>query len=374
MKSAEAVIDAVREHLRAAIDWNDSRESLIGIQVGVLVCEYVRHYHAADVERYATESVELEIITDVVNPDTGRPSTIWDHASKIDGVAWDRFEDVRKIIEHKTTTQELAAESPYWRKLRIDSQVSKYVLSLRQAGFPDVSSVLYDVVSKPGTKPKRITAKDVPVLAESGTYFGFPVSELEAGRVQIAYENGKGKRGGFLGKLDESNELYGLRLRRLVIDDPSAWFQRRTIIRTDEEVEEYARELWQLAAEMRAARKSQIAPRNSTNCSAFGRLCEFFSLCCGEIDEESDQFERPSFVHSELNSAEATAGRNGGRDILTNSRLTTFQSCRRREKLRYEDGLRQAGKTDSVALFWGSLFHELMEIVWLSYKPEPKRV
>jgi len=93
-----------------------------------------------------------------------------------------------------------------------------------------------------------------------------------------------------------------------------------------------------------------------------------FSLCCGETDEESDRFVRPDFVHSELESdAVRVKSLNGGRNILTNTRLTTFQSCRQREFLRYGSGLREAGKADSAPLKWGSLFHDLMEVVWSSY-------
>lgn len=365
---------AIRRHLREAVDWLSTSEAVIGIQVGVMADAYVDHYFAADAERYETRGVELELVSPLRNPETGAASPLWRHASKLDGLAFDRWDSDEKIVEHKTTVDDLADWSPYWRKLRIDSQVSKYLLSLRQNGRLTIAAVLYDVVKKPTTKPKQVVKAEVRKMADSGFYHGFEVSEREIARVRDVYENAKGKSGGFTGKLAESLELYGLRLRRLFRDSRDDLFQRRTIVRTDDELEEYARELWQLAAELRVSRKSGIHPKNTTNCGAFGRLCEFFSLCVGENDEHSDRFERPAFVHSELESDEVRSkAKNGGRNILTNSRLTTFQSCRQREFLRYDVGLREAGKPDSVALNWGSLFHELMEIVWLSYSPQAER-
>lgn len=365
---------AIRRRLRESIDWRTTSEAVIGIQVGVIVDAYIDHWFAADAERFETRGVESEIVSPLRNPETGAASPLWRHASKLDGLAFDRWESVEKVIEHKTTTDGLEDWSPYWRKLRIDSQVSKYLLSLRQSGRETISSILYDVVKKPTTKPKQVVKAEVRKMAESGFYHGFQVSEREIARVRDVYENAKGKSGGFTGNLTESFELYGLRLRRLIRDDRDGTFQRRTIVRTDEELEEYARELWQLAAELRVSRKSGVHPKNSTNCSAFGRLCEFFSLCVGENDENSDRFERPAFVHSELESeAVREKAKDGGRNILTNSRLTMFQSCRQREFLRYGVGLREAGKTDSVALNWGRLFHDLMEIVWHSYSNETER-
>jgi len=369
LRRRTATLEAVRLRLRSN-SFTTIKDDTIGMQAAILVGEYVRHYFAADVERYRTETdgVELEVVSDVVNPKTGASSRTFFHASKLDALALDRFNRESVIVEHKSTSEDLAAWSPYWRKLAIDSQVSKYLLSMRQNGRPEIRTVLYDVVQKPTTKPKRVVAKDVRASAESGNYFGFPIPAGELVKLREAYEDGKGKKGGFTGKFDESLTLYGLRLRRLVMEDRASFFQRRTIVRSDEEMVDYARELWQLAGELREARKAEVAPRNTANCTQYGRLCEFFPLCTGELTADADRYELKSFVHSELD-GEAVRKRtkNGGRDCLTNSRLTMFQSCRQREKLRYDDGLRQAGESDSPALQWGTLFHDLLETVWSSY-------
>ena len=253
-------LEAVRSRLRSS-SFSRVKDSVLGIQAAVMASEYCRHYFDRDVERYEVRGVELELVSDVVNPETGRPTPLFDHASKLDGLAFDRFESREIVVEHKSTSEKLESWSPYWRKLAIDSQVSKYLLSLRQNGRPEINSVLYDVVCKPSTNPKRVAAKDVKAAAESGFYFGFEIPAAELSKLRQCYEDGKGERGGFKGRFDESLILYGLRIRRMVVDDPDLHFQRRTIIRTDDELIQYARELWQLAGEINAARKSNVAPR-----------------------------------------------------------------------------------------------------------------
>jgi len=341
---------------------------LIAVQASIMASEYVRYYFAKDVERFTTTEVEIENVSPLVNPATGRSSPSWKHASKLDALAFDRFNNEAVIVEHKSTSERLDLASPYWRKLAIDSQVSKYLLSLRQSGYTDIRTVVYDVVSKPTTKPKQVVKADVRKIAEKGSYYGFPLPSQELQSIREVYESSKGKSGGFTGKLRESWTLYGFRLRRLIMEDYPSWFRRQWVTRSNDELEEYATELWQLAGELRKARNGGIAPKNSANCSAFGRLCEYFPLCIGEQDEGSDRYQLADFVHAELNSlASRDATDNGGRNLLTNSRLVMFQSCRQKEFLKYETGLIPAEGTDSFALQWGTLFHELMETIWLSY-------
>ncbi len=341
------------------------KEAVLVVQVIAIVIEYVRHYFRRDVERFETLEVENEITADVVNPKTGRSSLIWDHAAKLDGLALDRYNGKDILIEHKSTVESLEEWSDYWRRLAIDSQVSNYLLTLRQSGRTDVSTVLYDVVAKPGTKPKNVLKSDVRKIAESELYFGFKVSSATLAEIRESYEADKGKSGGYNGTFRENLELYALRLRRSISDNPTIWFRRKTIVRSDEELLQYAGELWELGRELRENRKSQFHPKNTTNCRAFGRTCEFFPLCCGE--KSVQEYEMKSFVHSEL---ENTTAKYGGRDLLTNSRLTIFQSCRQRHHYQYDVGLKRPSGSSSVALFWGSLLHEALEIVWKFYKGE----
>jgi len=204
-------------------------------------------------------------------------------------------------------------------------------------------------------------------IAESGSFGGLAVSQGALSIVRDIYESNRGKSGGFNGKLHEREllELYGLRLRGMIREDSSKWFGRLVLTRTDDELELYARELWELTADVRRGRKSSISPRNSGSCWNFNRACEFFDVCTGTSDiEDRSLFTQEGSVHVEL----STDFPDQGKDIITNSRLGTFLTCREKHRLRYEEGFRPVGRSDSDALWWGSLFHEALEIVWSSHK------
>lgn len=371
MRTKDEVKADVGRLVKERTDWSIAEEAVIGIQVVTIVGEYVDHFFDADAERFETIEVEAEVRSDVVNPSTGRPSTRFDHVSKLDVIAFDRFARETIIVEHKSSSDDLTPGSPYWRRLSLDSQVSKYLLSLRQSGAGSVRSCLYDVAAKPGTGPKAIPSKDVRELAESGEYHGLKASWATQERISELYKASRGDRGGFTGKAHERDflELYGLRLRSLIRERQEAFFGRLVLTRTDEELELYARELWELTAEIRKSRLSPISPRNSGACWNFNRPCEFFDVCTGSAEiEDRSLFERPGQVHVELDEE----FENGGREIVTNSRIGTFLTCREKHRLRFEEGFRPLGRSESTALIWGDLFHKALEIVWNEFKREER--
>lgn len=360
------VLSAVANRVKSLTNFADVDEHVLAIQVAAVVFEYVERWFESDLERFETLSVEEELVADVVNPETGRPSTIFDHASKLDVVAMDRFNAEKIVVEHKSTSDDITPGSDYWKRLRIDSQVSKYLLTLRQKGDHSVRSCLYDVVAKPGTRPKEITKADVRRLADSGLYCGWTIPVDTWRAIQAIYEADKGKKGGFQGTVHESDflVLYGIRLRSMMRSEPEAWFGRQPVTRTDEEVRDYAHELWNLTADVRNARKRQIAPKNTNACRTFNRLCQFFNVCTASEDvEDRSLWHRPESVHVELDGAYPERGRN----VITNSRLGVLMTCPRKHQLAYEEGLVPVRSSDAEALRWGSLLHDLLEIVWKAY-------
>jgi len=345
------------------------------VQVATVVAEYVRKYAADDVERYQVLEVEGELVADLVNPATGHKSRTFRHASKCDGLVWDRWNSEEVVVEHKSTGEALDPWSIYWRRLVIDSQVSKYLLSHRQAGRPKIQSVLYDVAAKPTTGPKRITAAIVRQVAESGLYCGYGPAADTLADIRRNYEANKGKGGGFNGEQRETLELYSLRLRRMIADAPGDWLMRKSVSRSDDDLLEYAAEMWELAREIRDARAAKCWPRNTTHCNAYHRPCEYLPICCGEKSaSDPTVYQVAEWVHAELAEPATMAEPDGGRSLLTNSRLTMFQSCRKRHELKYEKRIERVAGRESVALFWGSLFHELLELVWQCYGEENERL
>lgn len=364
--TSEGVVQACRSRLSEVIDTTDHDLVVMGLNLTAVIAEYVEHYWELDSQRFRTDAVEETLLADVVNPTTGRPSTVFDHASKIDGRATVVETGQVLLVEHKTTSDELREDSPYWRRLSFDQQVSKYLLSHRQNGFERLDGCVYDVVKKVGSKPKKLTSAQVREIAADGVYCGLVVPVGTRDAIARAYESNQGARGGFQGEIHELDhiELYGMRVRSIIREDRNKYFQRRVVVRSEGELLDYAQELWSLTAEVRKDRRSEVSPRNSQACYAYNRPCEFFQICCGERSQFDDEFVELDQVHRELDEEFP----NGGRDIITHSRLSMFMTCREKHRLRYEVGLSRRSGSDAESLQFGKLFHELMEIVWSSYQ------
>lgn len=285
----------------------------------------------------------------IVNPETGRTSRTFDQAGKFDGVVTGNGRTV--LLEHKSTSDDIGdPDAPYWRRLAIDSQVSKYMLQSWQEGLK-LDGCLYDVIRKPGIRPKALTKAQVAEIASAKTYSGFGVPEEEAARVMA-------------GEHEESPYLYFLRLAAETIAEPAKYFQRRMIPRLDSDVAEYAGELWAIADEIRLARINGRHYRNSEACMTWGRPCEYLGLCSGIDSPDSDKWTRAESVHEEL------PGVGDGRDTLTNSRIKTFQTCRRKHFHRYEEGLRRSNEDEAEALYLGTALHEALAAWWALQKGE----
>jgi hypothetical protein len=91
--------------------------------------------------------VEAPFETPIVNPETGAASRTYFLTGKIDAVV--RAADgLVYIVEHKTTAENIDGGSDYWKRLRLDSQISDYFVGARALGH-DVAGCLYDVIAKP---------------------------------------------------------------------------------------------------------------------------------------------------------------------------------------------------------------------------------
>ncbi len=158
-------------------------------------------------------------------------------AGKIDGLGAHR--DGRAVlVEHKTTSENVAPDSDYWLRLRADKQIAQYVLAARGLGR-DVELVLYDVVRKPAIRPKQ----------------------------------------------NETDEDFGRRLADDAKARPEFYFARREVPVIDQDLAEFAierRQIGRLIARLRREeraleRREHAWPRNigSLSCAR----CDFESFC-----------------------------------------------------------------------------------------------
>tara|TARA_R100001594_G_scaffold139640_3_gene184223 strand:+ start:1173 stop:2258 length:1086 start_codon:yes stop_codon:yes gene_type:complete len=317
---------------------------------------------------YATISTEEEFRLPIVNPASGRSSQLFQQGGKFDGII--ERDGRHFLLEHKTAGEEIRdRSSPYWRRLAIDSQVSMYVLANWQAERK-LDGTIYDVIRKPATNPVNLApgkmkAKAVTLeqsfgtireMKEFGSYYGVKQDERVIWDVLEQLDRGSKPR--------ESAFMYQCRLISVIGSDLNKYYQRQMVPRLDHEILEFANELWQVAKDINEARKHQRWYRNSDACMSWNTPCEYLGICSDHDSVDSEKWDRADSVHPELGLEDR------GADLITNSRVKCFQTCRRKHFYRYEIGLKKRDQEDRHALWFGSLMHEALRTWFDCFRKE----
>ena len=275
---------------------------------------------------------EIEFVLPLLHPETGSSSRTYKLAGKMDGVLDMVFEEVkgRWVIEHKTTKPDnLAPGSSYWRRLRMDGQVSMYWDAAERRGW-EIEGVIYDVIGRPDQRPMKATPEEtkrwtkgkkckvctavgwVAEIDERGKPTGKisnpDTEQTEKGRTPENCSICKGscyETEPWLDKrqraVDETVDEYRQRLTDLVSAEPWNFYQRGKIIRLDDEIADARWDLWLTAKMMREVEKSGRYPRNTNSCTMYNRTCSFFEVCARAADiEDPHLFETRSLTHPEL--------------------------------------------------------------------------
>jgi len=258
---ALAAIDSV-------VDTSDATQSLIRTKCRALVTGYnARWEHAG----YVPLSVERLLISDLVNPDTQKKSRTFRAAGKLDVIA--KHSNRLYLIDHKTTSQDIAdPNAPYWRQLVVEGQVNHYYL-LAWLNGEKFDGAVWDVCRKPSISPKKLTKAERASVVSTGTYFGFQIPAVDRQRLASGEER-------------ETLAMYEVRLiHDCTRERPDWYFQRRQVPRMDNEILEYANELWQHGQDVLATRnmttQEHIPVRNSGACMMYGSPCKFLGICSG---------------------------------------------------------------------------------------------
>lgn len=173
------------------------------------------------------------------------------------------------IIDHKTTSESLAPDSPLWERLAMDSQISQYFLGAASLGV-EPKRWIHDVIRKPEIRPKKAT----------------PESERKYTKAGILYANQRAE--------DETLEEFRLRLREDIALRPDWYFARKEIQRLDFQIETHINNIWETLPLL------QHRPMNTESCHRYGR-CPYI-VCCstGTHPSEMPSSFRPSTPHPEL--------------------------------------------------------------------------
>lgn len=226
-------------------------------------------------EVFEVLAVEAEFRAPLTNPQTGAFSRTWEVGGKIDVIVLTPDGRVL-IVEHKTSSEDITAGSEYWKRLRIDGQVSVYYDGAKALGY-NVAGCLYDVLKKPALKPLKATPQESRKYTREGKL----------------YANQR--------ETDETPEEYFERVAEAILADPNAYFARGEVVRLEADMDEARFDHWQLGRQLREAELAGRYPRNPDACVRYGQTCEYFPVCSGEASlDDPAHYVRTENVHPEL--------------------------------------------------------------------------
>ena len=307
------------------------------VRAAALMTGYDRHWGE---QQWDTVAVEKDVLFEI-------PQTAWTYAGKIDTLATGSkyYGSALVMIEHKTTTQDLSKKTAvYFSKLSYDEQISRYHLAQWLMEDP-LDQTIYDVIRKITTKPKRLTKAD-KVEIEGGTYNGV---ELPSEDIEETLELER-----------EDVRLYQLRVRREVLDNPEKYFLRKgNIQRSTEQMVETLAVLQQIVVDIDNAEAYNHWYQNTQACNMYNSACEYLPLCMGISDPGSDTW------------VERTGSSISGPRVLSHSRASCFQLCRRKYYWRYVEGIKR-DEASSPALTFGSAIHQALEAWWMTDSSKEK--
>lgn len=264
------VLQAIKSQYMVTPPWVMTPDDLFDWQVEGeklkrLVLGYVDKWGTAVDETVATE---MEFDVPLVNPMTGGTSTVSRLRGKIDKII--NLNGQLAIREHKTTSDPIGPESDYWPRLSLDQQISLYMVAARAIGY-DVTTIQYDVISKPGISPRKLStySKAIRAEMEAGTYCGEQFTLHEIGNAMTADR--------------ESPAMYGARLAQEIRKDPNEYYARKEIPRTDAELDSFRVQLWQTHQVIKFSRRFGCWPQNPHSCKNPWK-CEFQNICFNHID------------------------------------------------------------------------------------------
>jgi hypothetical protein len=293
-------------------------------------------------------SVEKTYWCPLYNLDTNRRSRKFVLSGKLDKVV--REDGKIVLYDHKTTSSKIDATSDYWRVLQIEGQPKQYEILLRANGI-EVDRIVWDVARKPQIRPKKIAQAARTSISETGKYFDADLTE----------ETMDALSGIWLDK--ENPEMFEARVFDTVHRDPTEYFARRSIPTLKDDLYTHNQNMWDLSGNIVAARKRYDAHKrhtyNAGACFQYGTACTYLGICEGSDSPDSGNWARGE-VHPELDLDEIDSDK----EVLTNSRLKCFQTCQRKHHFRYELGLEKHNAKDGDALFFGTVWHHVMDAYW----------
>ena len=218
--------DMAQAMFEAALATAENWDEFTVAKLQACISAFVEHYCEDDIIAEMKPEVEFAYPIDGTRTFEAR--------GKIDGLA--TLADGRTaLVEHKTTSESVDVESPYWTRLRFNPQLCRYVLGARALGV-NCETVIYDVFRKPAISPKD-AVKD---LDENGLPY-----VLDSDGNRCIKRDGTPKKSADSAKGEtyrthaETPDEYSERLIQDILSRPDFYFARREVTVTDAQLEAF---------------------------------------------------------------------------------------------------------------------------------------
>ena len=250
-------------------------------------------------------------------------------AGKIDAIIRDA--DGRYwIVEHKSSTQDTSAGSPYWAKLALDTQISIYVDGAAYGLDTEVAGCIYDVLKRPTHDLLKATPADQVEYTvgrgcsacggsgggKRGIVQGRGYLEVvfasEVKRPECSDCKGTGWKCDDKGVpqaprpyaktrlADETIEEFGDRVAVEIASKPDDYLSRGVVVRLDSELPKMRADLIETVRSMRALAALDLHPPSFGACSMGREMCGFFTACSGQQSIDDEHVFPRSGAHPEL--------------------------------------------------------------------------
>ncbi|MBN95370.1 MAG: hypothetical protein CL928_15100 [Deltaproteobacteria bacterium] len=345
--SALKVVEGL--HLDGEEDW------VLRATLKALIRGYDFMWHGVN-KHYDVRACEVALAAPLYNLKNGKARRSHHIAGKIDKIVQHNPETpgFLTIFDHKTTSSDISPESSYWRQLSVDTQPKHYMFLARTAGYP-VGRVVWDAVRKPGLKPKALTKANWREAVEEGTYLGEGISPAAIGACASALKK-------------ENEELFSIRVQKKILEDPGKHFQRRPVTPLMQDLVDHTENMVDVSYDMATARKryrnTGRVVKNSGACMMYNTPCKFLGVCSGQSSLLDEGWKNREHKFPELPEFE---GVHDDRTVLTHSRVRCFQTCPAKHQYQYEDGYYRAQEDTSQALYFGTVWHEMMDAWWTAW-------
>lgn len=215
-------------------------------------------------------AVEQHAEMPLKSPLTGRNSTKHRVQGFIDGIVRHR-DGTMWVVDHKLTSDSVGAESDFVKRLGIDTQPFTYIALATHLGLK-VNGFIYDLVRKPGIRPRGLRNKEIEELAGGAKWHGHSIETANSEAARIVMKP-KAEW-----EMRETPPMYAARVYAEMVSDPGKYFGRHMMVPSRSELREWHNDLWMTKKLLDMSQNQGLYPKDTRSC-LFPYRCDFADFC-----------------------------------------------------------------------------------------------